>query len=92
MGGRLLFKGGSNAYDAVFWGGYYSRGGLLNKGGVYSRKYSKCLNAHAQVEDRGCENAQGETESIMLPRAHIRVYHALKRVVAARTLTENFST
>ena len=37
-GWRLLFEGATIVYNAVFRGGYYSRG-LLNKGGVYSRKY-----------------------------------------------------
>ena len=38
MGG-LLLRGATIAYNAIFGGGYYSRR-ILNKGGVYSRKYS----------------------------------------------------
>ena len=41
--GTLLFEGATIAvYNAVFRGGYYSSG-LINKGGIYSRKYGSSL-------------------------------------------------
>ena len=42
MGGGYYLTGGTIAYNAVFWRGYYSRG-LLNEGNIYLRKYSMCI-------------------------------------------------
>ena len=61
MGGGYYSRGATIVHNAVFWGGYCSReatvrGGLLNKGGVYSRNCGKYCEWNAVQIIEGSEN------------------------------------